>query len=187
MIEVEKKFRPTKEQLYVLLKDSQFIKEVVNHDITYDYPDYRFIKKGVRLRNRNGNFELKISEADMGAEEPSSIEIENEEEIKKYFNITSSILEFINKDLIEGINIKTTRKKYRKDDFIIDIDELDFGYNCVEIELLVGDKIEVPEAHQRIINLAQTYNFNLDEVPSKKREYFRIVKPEVYKKLYPNG
>ena len=52
MIEVEKKFRPTKEQLENLLRDCIFIKEVVNHDLVYDYPDYRLISKSIRLRRR---------------------------------------------------------------------------------------------------------------------------------------
>ncbi len=185
MIEVEKKFRPTEEQLKCLLLDSEFIKEVVNHDIIYDYPDYRWIKESIRLRSRNGKFELKISEGEennlAGA---ASLEIENEEEIKKHLKINSSLADFVRENLIEAINIKTTRKKYKNDDFVIDVDELDFGYNCVEIELLVNDNSKVSEAYERIINLAKSYSFDLTDVPPKRKEYFRVVKPLVYKMLY---
>lgn len=118
MIEVERKFRPTDEQLSLLLAESQFLKEVVNHDVIYDYPDYRLIKKGIRLRNRNGNFELKISGEDENSYSGSAAtEIEDEEEIKKYFNITLPITNFIKENLIEAIDIKTTRRKYKKGRF----------------------------------------------------------------------
>lgn len=185
MIEVEKKFRPTDEQLNALLKDSEFIKEITNHDVIYDYPDYRLIKKGIRLRDRNGSFELKISEGEEdGSEGHSSMEIENDAEIQKYFNTDLPVGDFVKENLIEGINIKTNRKKYKKDEFVIDIDDLDFGYKCVEIELMVNDKSGIPEAYNKILELAKKYNFELKDVPAKKKEYFRIVKPEVYKLLY---
>ena len=183
MIEVEKKFQPTEEQLAKLLKDSIFLKEVTNHDVIYDYPDYRLISKSIRLRLRNGKFELKTSNENAGY---ASLEIENEAEIKKYFNITSSIADFVKENLIEGMNIKTFRKKFKKGDFVIDVDELDFGYKCVEIELLVKDQSEIPRARGKIIELAKKYNFELKDIPHKKKEYFRIVKPEVYKLLYPD-
>lgn len=186
MIEVEKKFQPTEEQLNKLLDNSVFCKDVVNHDIIYDYPDYRLIKKSIRLRNRNGEFELKVSEEKDENNVFSSLEIENEEEIKKYFGIEMPITEFIKLNMIEAIKITTKRKKYKKDDFIIDIDDLDFGYHCVEIELLVEKKSEVSRAHERIVNLAASYGFDLKNVPAKKKEYFRIVKPEVFKELYRN-
>lgn len=184
MIEVERKFRPTDEQLANLLKDCEFHGQVVNHDIYYDYPDYRLISKSIRLRDRNGGFELKLSSDDT---EEFSQEIEDEEEIKKYFNITSPVADFVRENLIEGINMKTTRGKYTKDDFSIDVDDIDFGYRCVEIELMVKDKGDVDVAYERILNLAKSYNFDLTEVPTKKKEYFRIAKPEVFKKLYPKG
>ncbi len=185
MIEVEKKFQPTEEQLQNLLKGCVFVKEIVNHDIVYDYPDYKLIRKGVRLRKRNGNFELKISED--GKDESISLEIDKEEEIKKYLNTDLPISEFIAKNMIEAMDIKTSRRKFKKDNFIIDVDELDFGYKCVEIEILVENRSEVPEAYQRILNLAQVYNFDLKEVSPKKKEYFRKVKPDVYNMLYGQG
>ena len=82
MIEVEKKFQPTKEQLAKMLADSEFIKEKDLHDVYYDYPDYKMFKAFVYLRNRNGRFELKIGDDEI---EGVSKEIEDEEEIKKYF------------------------------------------------------------------------------------------------------
>ena len=60
MIEVEKRFFYTEEQLAALIEDAQFVSVKVNHDIYYDHPDYRLISKNIRLRSRNGVFELKI-------------------------------------------------------------------------------------------------------------------------------
>ena len=110
------------------------------------------------------------------------MEIEDEEEIKKYFNTEKSIKDFIRENLIEAMNIKTKRKKYTKENFIIDIDQLDFGYNCIEIELMVEREEQIKEAEERIVNLAQKYN--LKKGPSKRNEYFRIVKPDIYEKLF---
>ena len=126
------------------------------------------------------------SEEERKSYERTETEME-EEEIKKYFDINTPVEKFVKENLIEGINIKTTRKKYKKDDFFIDIDDLDFGYSCVEIELMVEDEKDILNAEEKILALAKQYNFETKEVPAKKKEYFRIVKPEVFKMLYPNG
>ncbi|MBP6060921.1 MAG: CYTH domain-containing protein [Candidatus Pacebacteria bacterium] len=181
MIEVEKKFRPTKEQLENLLKDCIFIKEVVNHDIYFDYPDYRLFKKEIRLRERNGNYELKI-----GDDEVAGIaeEIEDEEDLKSYLKIEVPLKEFIKDNLIKIIEYTTKRIKYKKDKFAIDVDDLSFGFKCVEIELMVSDNSETDEAHNKIINFAQHYGFEIRDVPSKGEEYFRLFKPDIHRKLY---
>ena len=48
----------------------------------------------------------------------------------------------------------------------------------------VEKKNEVKEAEEKILNLAKKYNIEIKDLPSKREEYFRIVKPEIYKKLY---
>lgn len=181
MIEVEQKFRPTEGELAALLKDAQFVKEVVNHDVYYDWPDYRLYKNYVYFRNRNGEFELKSDDDEVAG---VSEEVENDEDIKKFFNTIKPLPEFIKENLIPVIEWNTTRKKYMKNEFTIDIDSLDFGYECVEIELLVQDFLQVEPAKQKIFELAKQYKFNMEKVPAKRREYFRLVKPEIYKELY---
>ena len=180
MIEVEKKFQPTEEQLKALVNNSKFIKEVELHDLYYDYPDYSLWKKTVFFRNRNGGFEVKIQVKDTG----SYNEIEDEESIKKYFKTDKQISEFIKENFIVAVDFKTKRQKYKKDDFNIDVDELSFGYKCVEIELLVGDESQIKDAQEKIIHLAEQYGFDMKKVPPKRHEYFRIVKPDIYKDLY---
>lgn len=181
MIEVEKKFRPTDSQLKTMLEEAEFLGEKILEDFYYDYPDYRLFKNYVYFRNRNGIFELKIGDDEIAG---ISDEIENEQDIKLYFKTTKLLPDFIAENLIQTIHYKTTRKKYKKEGFNIDIDELDFGYKCIEIELLVSDKSEVPEAKKKIVEFAKRYNFEVKDIPAKRREYFRSVKPELYKELY---
>ena len=180
MIEVEKKFQPTEEQLAALLKDCEFIREVKLHDLYYDYPDYSLWKKEIYLRKRNDGFELKIQIKDTGAYE----ELEDEESIKKFFKTTQPLTEFIKENFILAVDFTTTRKKYKNGEFVIDIDELNFGYKCVEIELLVADETHIEEGWAKIFELAEKYGFSLAKVPTKRKEYFRKVKPEVYNLLY---
>jgi adenylate cyclase class IV len=89
MIEVEKKFKPNAEQLNAMITDAEFLGEKILHDVYYDYPDYRMFKANIRFRNRDGNFELKLGKRSGVAEE-----IENIEEIKKYFNTELELVEF---------------------------------------------------------------------------------------------
>lgn len=181
MIEVEKKFKPTKEQLDSLLLDAEFLKEVTLHDVYYDYPDYRMFKKEIRLRKRNDSFELKIGDDEV---EGTAEEVEDEKEIQKYFQIDKPLDTFVQDDLIEIINYSTNRKKYKKGDFIIDLDRLDFGYECVEIELQVENDSQVKHAHERIIELVKKYDFDLSPVTPKRESYFKIYKSEIHKELY---
>ncbi|KKS05006.1 MAG: hypothetical protein UU82_C0002G0014 [Candidatus Nomurabacteria bacterium GW2011_GWC2_41_8] len=181
MIEVEKKFRPTDMQLKMMLEEAEFLGEKILEDFYYDYPDYRLFKNYVYFRNRNGNFELKIGDDEITG---ISDEIENEKDIKLYFKTKKPLPDFIAENLVPTIHYKTARKKYKKMEFAIDIDELDFGYKCIEIELLVSDKSKVQDAKRKIVEFAQHYNFEIKGVPAKRREYFRLVKPEIYKELY---
>lgn len=66
------------------------------------------------------------------------------------------------------------------------MDDLDFGYKCVEIEVMVNNELEISNAYDQIIQLVKKYNFEIKDIPTKREEYFRIVKPEVYKLLYPS-
>lgn len=181
MIEVERKFRPTPEQLENLLKDAEFLGENLLEDVYYDYPDYRLYKEEVRIRLRNNNFELKIGDDDaLGIAQ----EIEKEEDIKTFFKTEKPMDQFISENMKEIINYSTKRKKYKNGKFSIDVDELSFGYKCVEIELMVDNEQEVEKAKQKILEFAQSYGWEEQDVPPKRKEYFRLMKPEVYKELY---
>lgn len=177
MIEVERKFQPTEKQLKALLKDAEFVGDKVNHDIYYDFPDYKLMKEGVRLRSRNGNFELKINQS-----RSVNTEIENKKEIEEYFK-TNNIEEFIKQNLVPIIDYTTKRTEYKKGEFVIDVDETNFGYNLCEIELMVEREDEVKEAKEKIKNFAKEYNWEMTKILSKGLEYLKIFNPEVYKEL----
>ncbi len=181
MIEVEKKFQPTEEQLKLMLEGAEFLGEKILHDVYYDYSDYRMFKKHIRLRKRNHDFELKIGDDEF---EGVALEIESEEEIKNYFKTDLPLEKFIESNLVVIIEYTTKRNKYKKGDFAIDIDELDFGYKCVEIELLVEGEAQIVSAKEKITDLARKYNFEIKTLPSKRGEYFRNFKPDIYKELY---
>lgn len=184
MIEVEKKFQPTEEQLANMLEGAEFVGEVVNHDVYYDYPDYRMYKspENLCLRMRNGTFELKMHTGKGVAKEFETIE-----EIQEYFQI-DNLENFVRQNLTPIIDFKTKRIKYTKEGFTIDVDETDFGngikYKMCELELLMDDEGQVDVALERIKIFAQKYNFEIKKIFSKHREYLRVTKPEVYKEIF---
>lgn len=173
MIEVEKKFIPTPENLQTLLEGAIFVGEVTNHDIYYDYSDYRFLKGNIALRKRNGRFELKI-QSGSGINE----EIEELDRIEEYFNVPS-LQDFIDGELMVAMDFKVQRKKYKKEDFSIDIDETDFGYQVGEIELMVGSEADVKNAEDKIELFALRNNLELGTGLSKKRAYFKKMNIEL--------
>ena len=187
MIEVEKKFQPTEEKLKVLLSESVFLKNVLNHDIYYDFSDFRLIKKDVRFRLRNTGeksfYELKVRTKAGGDDE-----IEDEEEIKRFLKTELDLKEFIEKNLILFMDYKTERQKYKNGEFKIDIDRLisdespDFVFNVCEIELQVKKDDQVPEALIKIKDFATKYGMTKQDIP-KRKAYLKAVRPEIYKQI----
>ncbi|MFN4181428.1 MAG: CYTH domain-containing protein, partial [Candidatus Paceibacteria bacterium] len=155
MIEVEKSFDPSAEQLARILDGAEFLGEVVNHDVYYDYPDFRLAKKKIKLRVRNGVPELKIEKS-----ETVDDEIEDEEEIRQFFNTQTPLDEFIKKELIEIINYKNTRRKYTKEGINIDVDSLDFGMQSCDFEVMVTGQDEIKKAEEKIFNFAHEHGLD---------------------------
>lgn len=179
MIEIEKRFQPIEEQIKALLEGAEFVGEVLLHDIYYDYIDYRLLKNDIRLRERNGSFELKIGKKSGVAEE-----IENEDEIAKYFGIRGGLRNFVKNELIVFMDFSNNRKSYKKDGFNIDIDKMSFGYEVCEIELLVEDENKIKEAEEKIVNFAKKYKLEPSKLLAKRIEYLKRFKPEIYKEVY---
>ena len=181
MIEVEKRFQLTDEQEKAMLEGAEFLGQKLVHDIYYDYPDYRMMKKDIRLRKRNDKFELKVKKS-AGVNQ----EIENEKEIARYFNLSDSISDFVEKNLVKLIEYNTLRKKYKKGDFNIDIDNTDFNYKLCEIELLVDKDSDVKSATTQIKELAQKFGFENQKTLPKRVAFLKKFKIEVYNELYGN-
>lgn len=185
MIEVEKKFQPTNEQLAKLLEGTEFLGEKNLEDEYYDYPDFRICKKDWKFRIREGVYELKVN-LRRGSDAEHNEEFDNEEEIleKLGFDKTENLGKIVKEKMVLVAVLKNNRKKYKKGDFFIDVDKMDYGYEMVEIELMVQSEAEIPGAEKRIMNLAQEYNFPIKKLKGKFYEYTRLMKPEIFKELY---
>lgn len=181
MIEVEKKFTLTKEQEENLIRGAEFLGEKKFTDIYYDDANFSLTKKDLWLRQRDGKFELKIP-MNASIEERISDqyrELENDEDILKYFNAGSntSLEKFLDeKEYKSFCKITTTRKKYKKEEFIIDLDVMDFGYALAEIEYIVEDESRLNEATNAIIQFAKKHNITSNDaifVRGKVAEYLK--------------
>lgn len=192
MIEVEKKFKLTDTQVSSLLQKATFLKQVEFTDTYYDDANFSHILKDEWLRDRNGKFQLKV---------PLSIDshrlVDQYEEIED----DASIIEHLNLNQKESIadnlsqkNIKpfckchTIRKKYQNQEFIIDIDEVnyeDFSYSICEIEILVETESEVEAAIQKILDFSKKHNLEVAPVRGKVVEYIKRKYPDIYNQL-PN-
>ena len=186
MIEVEKKFQPTEEQLKMLLAGAEFLGEKEYTDIYYDLPDLSFYKRELRLRKRNDDYELKIQISDSKQHKAVfNEEVTESGEIlaRLGFDRNDNLEKIIRENLVILCTIKTKRKKYRVGEFEIDVDETDFDYNICEIELMVESEANINEAEQKILTLAEHFGFSTKKLPGKVAECLRKTRPEIYKEL----
>jgi adenylate cyclase class IV len=194
MIEVEKKFKLSEDQSIRLLEGAEFLGEKIFTDSYYDTNEFSLTKNDIWLRDRSGDWELKIPRHQIGNNSTQQYqEIEGEEKIREVFSIVpkndflSDIQEF-------GYEIfcdcKTTRKKYKKDGFNIDIDFVDYGdfsYSLAEIELMVEGENQMNEAAEKIEKFAHKNGLQNSYVRGKVLEYLIKKKPEHFKALVDCG
>lgn len=194
MIEVEKKFIFSAEDKERLVKDARFINEHTFTDIYYDTENYSLTTKDIWLRSRENKFELKTP-AHQGSYRlvDQYEEIEDEVKIREVLNLPTEE-NFINAIAKAGYcpfcTCKTTRQKFKKEAFTIDIDSVDFqdfNYHIGEIELMVNEKSEVEDAIEKIITFAEINNLNIQPVRGKVIEYLKRVKPDHYYSLVQAG
>jgi adenylate cyclase class IV len=188
MIEIEKKFILTEEQEKKLIAGAEFLGEKKIVDAYYDDSRYSLSTKDIWLRCRNGRFELKIP-MNVALEKRVSDqyrELETDQEIAAYLNLDAG------KPLVDAIRengyapfatIVTTRKKYKKDGYGIDLDSVDFGYDVAEIELMIDDESKIQETTLKIICYAGTYGLEGGVVRGKVSEYLRRKKPDHFQAL----
>ena len=190
MIEVEKKFILNEQDKERLTKNAQFLNERVFTDVYYDTEIFSLTSKDKWLRSRDGRFELKLPLHD-GADRLADQydELEDEQKIREALNLPSN--GNLSDDLVKTgyspfCTCKTTRRKYEKEPFIIDLDIVDFQdftYNIGEIELMVNDKSEIEGAIEKIMTFAKEQNLAIAPVRGKVIEYLKRAKPNHYQAL----
>jgi predicted adenylyl cyclase CyaB len=176
MIEVEKKFLIDQAQQARLLVDAELVDKQEFTDVYYDTADFVLTRDDIWLRNRAGRFEVKypVDISDAARHITQYEEIEDEGGIRKklrmpeagtFFEVLASM------GYIPFAAVTTTRTKYKKEGFTIDVDRVDFGYAIVEIELMVREKKDAAAAYQKIIAFAESCGLTV----SKKRIRGKVV------------
>jgi adenylate cyclase class IV len=188
-IEVEKKFSLTDEQEMKLLEGAEFLGEKKFTDTYYDDDRYSLTTKDTWLRSREGRFELKVP-LNVAIEERVTDryrELETDEEIAGYLNLPEH--EALADALREiGYNpfatIVTTRRKYKKDGYGIDLDIADFGYNIAEIEYMTDEESKIQDATQKLVEYATAHGLSESSVIlGKVVEYLRRNDPVHFQAL----
>ncbi|MGH2612160.1 MAG: CYTH domain-containing protein [Rhabdochlamydiaceae bacterium] len=179
----------TPEQEKALIEGAEFLGEKKFTDTYYDDLNYSLTTKDIWFRNRDRKFELKLP-MNVSIEERVSDqykEIEDEREIKQYFKFDNngSLPELLeNRKYVAFCIITTTRRKYKKEGFGIDLDIIDFGYTVAEIEYMADDGENLKEATDKIIAFANNHGIVTgDIVRGKGAEYLRRNKPEHFQAL----
>ena len=194
MIEVEQKFILSEKDMERLTAGADFLGEKTFTDIYYDSGEFALTKNDMWLRKRGDQFELKIPMHLEGNKTGQQYqEIEGEEKIREIFAI-APIVSF-EKDIAAFsyapfCQCMTTRRKFKRDGFIIDLDVVeyeDFGYNIGEIELMVEEKTEIPAAIEKIEIFAKENDLKIAPVRGKVIEYLKRKKPDHYKALVEAG
>ncbi|MBU0648402.1 CYTH domain-containing protein [Patescibacteria group bacterium] len=187
MIEVEKKFILSDDQRELLIREAEFLQEIVFCDVYYDNQSYDWTLQDIWLRARGDKFELKVSlDRTLGRQVDQYDEITDVDEIKKILNLEgdeelSEIL--IKEGFVPICECKTTRKKYRLGEFAVDMDLVeydDYSWSLVEIELMVNKKSEIADAARKIMDFASQRNWQTSRIRGKVTEYLKRKKSEHY-------
>jgi adenylate cyclase class IV len=194
MFEVEKKFILSQGEIERLIEGAEFLGERVYTDIYYDNEKLSLSTNDMYLRSRNGKFDLKIPKHTDGGEMNQRYqEVEEEENLRQIFGVVKQgsfledILEFGYASFCE---LKTTRRKFKKEGFVIDLDLVeaqDFGVSIVEIERMVETEAEMPKALLAIENFAKRNGLKSRSVNGKVRAYLKIKKPAHFQAMVDAG
>lgn len=190
MIEVEKRYKFDIQAKERLIKSARFVSNLEYRDIYYDKSDCDLLRQDIYLRNRNGQFELKlpVKVASRHTGTPRSYEeVENEDEIRRELAIGDAmpIIRALKQHGYSNIaEYKIFRSTYRIDDLRIDIDEMDYGYEMIEIEILVDDLSDIGNAEKRIEEIATVCGLDSGYIHGKLEEYCRRFNPEIFNKVF---
>ncbi len=176
MIEVEKKFKLNPEQERRLIEGAELIGSKRNEDVFWDTDDWSLTRQDHWLRTRNGRFELKRRVHELGHKLGGTAydEIENDEGIRDFLHLPGNGT--LESDLHSAgykpfAPIRKERRSYKRDDFHIDLDVCDFGYELAEIELMIDNEQDRGKALERIETLATELGLDQTPVRGKIIEY----------------
>lgn len=190
MFEVEKKYVVNERQKERLIEGAEFLGEKIIVDEYFDTKEYNLTLNDMWLRCRNGTFEIKLpmGKNDRGLANRYQ-EVEGEDRIRQIFAINPerSFREDIKSFGYETFaRCSTTRRKYKKDKFIIVLDKADFGdfkFSISEIELMVEDAGEMQKASKEIAEFGKKQGLVDKNSQGKIIEYLKAKKPKHYKAL----
>ncbi len=177
-LEVEKKYTLTPETKQSLLQSAESFGTKVFTDVYYDTPTYDLTTKDTWLRSRDGRWELKVPLADFLTRTTDQYrELETEADIAEHLHLSRAVP--FAEALAQGgyapfASLTTTRTKYRKDGFTIDLDSMDFGYEIAEIECIAPSESAIPTTVDAILRFAEScglQNLRTGQVRGKVIEY----------------
>lgn len=195
MIEIEKKFLLKDGDEERLLEGAEFVSETVMRDVYMDRADWSLTKNDWWLRGRNGKFELKEPMHELGHSKrdvDQYREYETDGEILAALDIDGDgdiDIVLTNEGFEPIVDVTTTRRKYKHGDFTIVIDEMDFGYQVCEIELLVDERGDMKGATDKILEFARSRGLETGKgaVDGKVIEYMKRHRPDHYQALLDAG
>lgn len=192
MIEIEKKYLVDDEKIKEITQDAKFLGQKELIDIYYDTDDFKLTTKDWWLRNRNGQYELKMVVLTHG--QKGSVdryqEIEDQIEICSFLGINDRIPfeeSLANEKIKPFAKIIAERKKYKKGEFNLDFDITDFNYSVCEVELMVEDETKIDQAVEKIEKFRKQNGFSDKKIKGKLIEYIYRNLPKHYENLVASG
>lgn len=171
MIEVERQFKISTAIAEQLSAEADLVSQKEIHDIYFDDAQYSLTCKDFWLRQRDGNYELKIPSQHASEHEIDCYhELETEKEIMKALEFESGVIlgkALQDNNITPFAEFITKRIEYQYKGCTIVIDQMSFGYEVAEIEILVKDEYEVAGAVLKIKEVANQLGIE-DEMPTDK-------------------
>ena len=195
MIEVEIKVHVTDEQKAKLLYGATFISEKVFTDAYYDSDDFSLTSKGMWLRMRGDQFELKTPATQSGGfnmhKNIPMLELTNQNDIAQALHLNESYKSNFDSALAQAgykqlYRFTNTRQKYSKNNIIIDFDHADFGdltYNLCELETIVEHKDQSQAALENLYAFVQTFGISTNRAEGKLGYYIKRKNPAHYQAI----
>lgn len=192
MIEVEKNFDLKPGDKERLIRRAEFIGQKSFTDIYFDAADFSLTARDYWLRTRDGKFELKVP---LNAESSNRRITDQYDELETEMAIAQK-LGFRTNDLTNELayrgykpfaKIVTKRESYKKGNFHLDFDEMEFGFATFEVELMVANPSQIPNAEAEILKFAKAHGISDANARGKVIEYIFRNNPEHYRILKMRG